>query len=153
MRRIVLPLLLAVAVCLGGGDPATAQLRQSPEPTGGGTGFRVCNKTSTRMEVAKALNVKANPNAPDDIISEGWYKLNPGDCTVLYSGQLQYRYYLVFAQEINGSRIWGGEVPVCVSHQRFTIRSSQCGSGYNRRMFHEVDTGDERNGWTHSFTN
>jgi uncharacterized membrane protein len=153
MRQMILPFLLALGLCLAAG-PAAAQVRSAPEPSGGGggTGFRACNKTSARIEVAKALNVKSNSNADDDIISEGWYKLNPGECVTLYPGRLEYRYYLVFAQEISGSRIWSGNIPICVSHQRFKIRTSQCGSGYNRRMFKEVDTGNERNGWTHSFT-
>ena len=153
MRQIILPFLLAAGLLFSAAAPAAAQVRQAPEPSGGNAvGFRVCNKTSARMEVAKALNVKSNSGAADDIISEGWYKLNPGECVRLYPGRLEYRYYLVFAQEISGSRIWGGNIPVCVSHQRFKIRTTQCGEGYNRRMFKEVDTGDERNGWTHNFT-
>ena len=153
MRHFVLSLLLVLGVGFMVPDPAAAQVRSAPEPSAGGIGFRACNKSSGRMEVAKALNVKPNANAPDDIISEGWYKLDPGECVTLYPGKLEYRYYLVFAQEIGGSRVWGGNIPICVSHERFKIRTEQCGTGYNRRMFKEVDTGDERNGWTHSFTN
>lgn len=147
VRHIVLSLMLLLGVAA----TAQAQVRNAPERTA--YGFRACNKSSGRIEVAKALNVKPNASAPDDIISEGWYKLNPGECVTLYPGRLEYRYYMVFAQEINGSRIWGGNIPICVSHERFRIRTQQCGSSYNRRMFKEVDTGDEREGWTHNFTN
>jgi uncharacterized membrane protein len=144
-------LVAVLALLIGLGSIADAQVRNAPERTGGGV--RACNKSSGRIEVAKALNVKPNADAADDIISEGWYKLNPGECVTLYPGRLQYRYYLVFAQEIGGSRIWGGGIPVCVSHESFRIRTSQCGDGYNRRMFKEIDTGDERENWTHNFTN
>jgi uncharacterized membrane protein len=152
MRQVILPFLLAFGLLFSMADGAAAQVRQAPEPSDGAVGLRACNKTTSRIEVAKALNVKSNSNSDDDIISEGWYKLNPGECVRLYPGRLQYRYYLLFAQEISGSRIWGGSIPVCVSHERFKIRTTQCGSGYNRRMFKEIDTRDERNGWTHNFT-
>lgn len=152
MRQMILPFLLALGLCFSAAGPAAAQVRQAPELSNNAGGFRVCNKTSARMEVAKALNVKTDSDARDDIISQGWYKLNPGQCARLYSGKLEYRYYLVFAQETKGSRVWGGSVPVCVSRQRFKIRSAQCRQDYNRRMFKEIDVRNEQFIWTHNFT-
>ena len=154
MRHLILSLLLLAGLGVTVPAPVAAPpVQKATEPTGGEVGVRACNKSSGRMEVAKALNVKPNASADDDIISEGWYKLAPGECVTLYPGKLEYRYYLVFAQEIGGSRVWGGHLPLCVRPERFKIRSKQCGANFNRRMFKEIDTGDERNGWTHKFTN
>lgn len=123
---------------------ATAQQR-SPE------GFRACNLTGREIEVAKALETGASDGAARIVISEGWYKLPPNACTFLWTGQLQYDRYLVYAQDKVSGREWTGSVPVCVSPEAFTIRASACGSQYQRRLFTSVNTG-RQNGWTHNFT-
>jgi uncharacterized membrane protein len=141
----VFGILLVLAIVAGAS--ATAQQRR-PEPAQ--LGFRVCNQTGDEIEVAKALNTGASDASGRIIISEGWYKLPPSACTLLWSGPLQYRYYLVYAQNKSANREWAGNVPVCVSPQAFTIRSDTCGSQNDRRMLTEVDARGERH-WTHTF--
>ena len=136
MRRMVLAALTALTAMLAAGA-AEAQ-----------TGFRVCNKTSWDLEVAKGLNTSTAGQAAS-IVSEGWYKFAPGECATLWSGKLEYRYYLIFAQAPSVDREWKGNVSVCVARQAFTIKSGICDASLNRRMFFEVDTGDSE-GWTHN---
>ncbi len=110
-------------------------------------GFRLCNLTSWPVEVAKALYTGASDGRNRIIISEGWYQFARGECAVLWSGKLRYRYYLLFAQAKQANKEWAGNVPICVSRQPFTIKSDTCGPEHYRRMFFQVDTGDNE-GWT-----
>ena len=104
---------------------------------------RLCNLSSVDIEVAKALNTgNKNPQGGHIIISEGWYKFAKGECAVLWSGKLQYRYYLLYGQNKTVNKEWKGNIPICVSRQPFTIKSDTCGPEHYRRMFFQVDTGD-----------
>jgi uncharacterized membrane protein len=111
-------------------------------------GFRLCNLSSTNIEVAKALNTgNKDPQGNHIIISEGWYQFAKGECAVLWSGKLQYRYYLLYGQAKEVNKEWKGDIPICVSRQPFTITSGLCPPDKYRRMFFQVDTGDN-DGWT-----
>ena len=110
--------------------------------------FRLCNLSSVDIEVAKALNTgKKNAQGGHIIISEGWYKFAKGECATLWSGKLQYRYYLLYGQNKQVNKEWKGNIPICVSRQPFTITSDLCPPDKYRRMFFQVDTGDN-DGWT-----
>ena len=114
-------------------------------------GFQVCNRTANEIAVAKAVNTGATDRGQPILISEGWYNLPPGACTMLWPAPLNYLSYLVYAQDKRSGREWGGTVPLCISPQAFTIRSDTCGQGYERRPFTQVNMGNERNSWTHTF--
>ena len=130
-RRLVIAVAVAV---VSGMLPAGAAQAQS--------GFRLCNLTSGPVEVAKALNTGARDGSKRIIISEGWYKFAKGECAVLWTGKLQYRYYLLYAQNKQTNKEWKGDIPICVSRQPFTIKADTCGSEHYRRNFFQVDTGD-----------
>jgi uncharacterized membrane protein len=115
----------------------------------------VCNRSRYVIQVAHA--VATNERGSDGrliVQSEGWRTLSSGTCNMLYS-PLRNRYYYVYAQENgNAGRSWPGTYPVCVHSQAFRIRSTQCGQGYNRRNFHQIDTGPTFSGiHTHNFDN
>lgn len=114
-------------------------------------GFRACNLTGREIEVAKALDTGVSDGSSRIIVSEGWYKLPPNACTFLWAGPLQYDHYLVYAQDKSTGREWSGTIAVCVSPQAFTLRASNCGAEYQRRLFTQVGTRGQ-NGWTHNFT-
>jgi uncharacterized membrane protein len=143
----IVRVFLVLAAVAGAVAPAAAQQRR---PETAQPGFRVCNQTGDEIEVAKALNTGATDGSGRIIISEGWYKLPPSACTFLWSGSLQYRYYLVYAQNKRTNREWAGKVPICVSREAFTIRSDTCGPQHDRRLFTQVDARGERH-WTHTF--
>lgn len=151
---------LVALLAIGGGAPAApsmaAELAQlQTQPQGQQSGFRVCNRSSRTMQVAAAFaTTERGPDNKPIVQSEGWWTLAPGSCRMLFS-PLRNRYYYVYAQDsANPNRTWAGNFPVCVHTQAFTIRSTQCGSGYNRRNFHQVDTGSQFSGvHTHNFDN
>lgn len=117
------------------------------------TGFQICNKTSYDLDVAKALNTgEKNPQGGNIIISEGWYKFAKGECAVMWSGKLRFRYYLVYAQYKPEAKEWKGSIPICVASQAFKIESDVCPPDKNRRMFIQVDTGETSESWTFNFT-
>ncbi|MBX9946069.1 MAG: DUF1036 domain-containing protein [Reyranella sp.] len=145
--KVALCLLAFAGLTLAAGQAGAQQ--RAPEPAR--LGFRVCNQTGSEIEVAKALNTGATDGRSRIIISEGWYKVAGGTCLFLWPGRLEYQYYLVYAQNKATNREWAGKVPICVSRDAFTIRSDTCGEQYYRRMFIEVNTGDEKNLFTYNF--
>ena len=118
----------------------------SGQSSASGTGFRVCNLSGMDVELAKALNRTPGGGSPD-IVSEGWYQLAAGECASMWSGTLEYRYYLLYAQSKPNNREWSGDIPVCVDRQPFTLRGGLCPSGQYQRNFFQVDTA-EAQGWT-----
>jgi uncharacterized membrane protein len=132
---------LAVMVVL---TASVAAEQRDPEPDW--LGFRVCNRSGVPLEVAIGLNV-AEEGRPVDIVSEGWYKFDDGECALLWSGKLKYRYYLLYAQHKASGKEWKGDIPICVSRESFTIEHGLCEAGNYRRMFFSVDTG-EFDRWT-----
>ncbi|MGQ0585439.1 MAG: DUF1036 domain-containing protein [Reyranella sp.] len=147
IRALALP-LLAFAGMVAVTDNTTAQ-QHAREPAQ--LGFRVCNQTTSEIDVAKALNTGATDGRGQVIVSEGWYRLAGGACLFLWPGRLEYQYYLIYAQNRVTHREWAGKIPVCVSREPFTIRSNACGEQYYRRMFIDVNTGDEKNLFTYYF--
>jgi uncharacterized membrane protein len=141
--RFLAILMLAVGMS---GSAAPSARAEAPE------GFRICNRSSHEVMVAKAVNLTPG-GSPADILSEGWWRVGSRTCLVLYPGPLQYRYYLVYAHVVNSTLEWAGNISVCVSAQTFRIRNPICAAGFNRRMFRQVDTGTEsRSSHTYDLT-
>jgi len=111
-------------------------------------GFRFCNLTGQPIEVAKATDSAKRP-ASEAFMTEGWYQLPPDQCQVLWPGKLQYRYYLIYAQNKLAGREWKGDIPICVGREAFTLKSAVCRSDQYQRLFMQVDTKDNEN-WTHN---
>jgi uncharacterized membrane protein len=133
--------LFFAAVCLAIGSHAGAQQDK--------TGFTVCNRTGLAVEVAKA--VFSNRGAPGGVfVAEGWYQFADGQCRTLWTGKLEHRYYLLYAQHKTSGREWKGDIPVCVERDAFTLRGASCPPDKYRRLFFQVDTADTEN-WTYTF--
>jgi uncharacterized membrane protein len=159
VRRAVLSLgLAALAACpaTAGADDQTKEPVGAKQPTANqptaqqstGAGFRVCNLTGQPVEVAKAT-YSPKRTASEVFVAEGWYQFEPGQCRVLWSGKLEYRYYLVYAQNKQAGREWKGDIPVCVGREAFTLKSATCRADQYRRLFEQVDTKASEN-WTHN---
>jgi len=144
VRKLVTALCASALAIPAAATVAPAQQRAQP-------GFRVCNQAGGEIEVAKATYTGASDGSGQIVISEGWYKLPPTSCAYLWPGPLQYRTYLVYAQDKVAGREWAGSVPVCVSPEAFTLRSGACGARAERRRFIPVDVGAERFSWTYVF--
>ena len=148
-RRMLMSLGLAALVA----GPATAGTddQKKEEVVGKAAtqdGFRFCNLSSQPVEVAKATYSAKRPTN-EAFVAEGWYQFEPGQCQVLWPGKLQYRYYLVYAQNKQSGREWKGDIPVCVNREAFTLKSTICRSDQYQRLFQQVDTGNSEN-WTYN---
>lgn len=99
--------------------------------------FRVCNATQTAVGVAIGYRAK------EGWISEGWWQIPPTTCSTLIEGQLQSRYYYLYAEDAARGGRWTGNVNMCVADNEFKITGVQdCyARGYQQFGFKEYDTG------------
>jgi uncharacterized membrane protein len=138
---LVLPLRssLAMMAALAGGflafsTPAHAELR-------------ICNETANLVSVALGYRAERG------WMSEGWWQTPPGDCRVLYQGDLQKRFYYLYAVDDIGGGAWDGQVFMCTRDETFTIFGVEdcLARGYERTGFFEIDT-QNRTDWTLQLT-
>lgn len=109
--------------------------------------LRVCNQT------ANPISVSLGYRAERGWQSEGWWIAPPEDCANVYQGDLNARYYYLFAADDLGGGAWQGEVFMCTQDETFTIFGVEdcLARGYERTGFFEVDTGERQN-WTLQLT-
>jgi uncharacterized membrane protein len=109
--------------------------------------LRVCNETANPLTVALGYRAERG------WMSEGWWQTPPGDCRVLYQGDLERRFYYVFAADDIGGGEWDGSVFMCTRDETFTIFGVEdcLARGYERTGFFEIDT-QNRSDWTLQLT-
>lgn len=109
--------------------------------------LRICNQTANLVSVALGYRAERG------WMSEGWWQTPPGDCRVLYQGDLQRRFYYLHAVDDIGGGAWDGEVFMCTRDETFTIFGVEdcLARGYERTGFFEVDT-QNRTDWTLQLT-
>ncbi len=122
-------------------DPQQVQLQQAQATRAEREEhLRFCNKHTRQVQVAVAwLSGEKTRDGRQIVISKGWYNIQPGQCSTLVKGPLPYRYYYYYAEDASNA-VWKGDYPVCISEKSFTIKDTQCGSGYKRRGFRQIDT-------------
>lgn len=113
------------------------------------TSIRGCNQSSKTIMVAKASATGQQQDGKNVFLSQGWYELNPSQCITLWTGPLANRYYYVYAE--SSSSHWSGSYPMCVSEKSFRIAEVQCGQGYVRRQFNQIDIGGKSGVFTYYF--
>ncbi len=100
--------------------------------------FRVCNATQNLVGVAIGYRAK------EGWITEGWWQVPATTCATLIEGELQSRYYYLYAENAarQGGR-WAGDVQMCVAENEFKITGvNDCiVRGYQKVGFKEYDTG------------
>lgn len=83
-----------------------------------------------------------------DYLSEGWWSVDPGQCTLVYQGPLPQRFMYLYGENEDGSTVWSGTQPFCIEpNNGFTIYGNY-GCYVN---FIEIDTGNASD-WTHTLT-
>jgi uncharacterized membrane protein len=113
------------------------------------TAIRACNQSSKVIMVAKAAATGQQQEGKNVFLSQGWYELNPSQCITLWTGPLANRYYYVYAE--SSASHWSGTFPMCVSEKAFRIAEVQCGQGYVRRQFNQIDVGGKSGVFTYYF--
>jgi uncharacterized membrane protein len=109
--------------------------------------LRICNETTNLVSVALGYRAERG------WMSEGWWQAPPGDCRVLYQGDLERRFYYIFAADDVGGGAWDGTVFMCTRDETFTIFGVEdcLARGYERTGFFEIDT-QNKTDWTLQLT-
>jgi uncharacterized membrane protein len=109
--------------------------------------LRVCNETANMVSVSMGYRAERG------WMSEGWWQAPPGDCRVLYQGDLQRRFYYIYAVDDISGGAWEGSVFMCTRDETFTIFGVEdcLARGYERTGFFEIDT-QNRTDWTLQLT-
>ncbi len=99
--------------------------------------FRVCNGTQNLVGVAIGYR------AEEGWTTEGWWQVPASTCATLIEGELQSRYYYLYAEDAARGGRWTGEVNMCVAENEFKIVGVEdCFTrGHQRMGFKEYDTG------------
>lgn len=109
--------------------------------------LRVCNTTANPISVALGYRAERGWQ------SEGWWIAPPSDCATVFQGDLNARYFYLFAADDISGGTWDGAVFMCTQDESFTIFGVEdcLARGYERTGFFEVDTGERQN-WTLQLT-
>ena len=109
--------------------------------------LRVCNQTSDPISVALGYRAARGWE------SEGWWVAAPSQCATVYQGNLNSRFFYLFAADDIGGGAWDGSVYMCTRDDSFTIFGVEdcLARGYERNGFFEVDT-QNKSDWTLQLT-
>ena len=106
-------------------------------------GFRVCNQFERLVSVVFGFVDRQR-----GWMAQGWYGLKPGECKIVHQGDLDNRYYYLFAHARDNNPMWGGDIPFCIQRDRFLLAQSQYGkdtpddchrAGLDYAQFFKVD--------------
>jgi uncharacterized membrane protein len=107
-------------------------------------GFFYCNKTNSPV-----WSAIAQPAEGDAYASKGWWKLEPGDCSKIIKGELQYDHYYIYGaieEGVTERHIAGGDKPLCVKAIMFneTNELSCADRDLDTAMFKRVEIGGSK---------
>ncbi|KAG1702854.1 Pyruvate kinase [Nymphon striatum] len=80
-------------------------------------------------------------------LSEGWFQVPPETCSSLIEGDLNSRFYYIYAEDADKGGQWRGDVFLCTNEREFKIEGVQdCFTrGHIKTGFFEIDTGNRSN--------
>lgn len=109
--------------------------------------LRVCN------QIGKPVSVALGYRAERGWQSEGWWVIAPDSCTTVFQGNLNARFYYLYAADDISGGSWDGSVFMCTRDEVFTIFGVEdcLARGYERTGFFEIDT-ESRSDWTLQLT-
>ena len=96
-----------------------------------------CNRTDAVQKLAIAYSDGSQ------WVSEGWWQVPATTCATLIEGELQSRYYYLYAEDAARGGRWTGDINMCVAENEFKIVGvKDCfARGYQQMGFKEYDTG------------
>ncbi len=139
--------LLLVSALAANSFPAPAQAALS-----------FCNRTSVALEAALGYRGET-AKKPDDWISEGWWRIEPGQCARVYTEPLTSRFYFYFAHAMAQASkdaplsVWSGKFTFCTDTKAFRVEGADnCVTrGYQSKGFEELDLGSPQRDYTLDF--
>lgn len=117
-----------------------------------------CNRTQRPLEAALGHREHGEGDQGGDIwISEGWWKIDPGQCSRVFGEALKERFYFYHATALTTPApdkkpfVWQGKYQFCVDNKAFKIEGDgDCeGRGYRVKGFQQIDLGT---GKVHDYT-
>ena len=101
-----------------------------------GAGLEVCNETEFTQSLSFGYD------GADGWTSEGWWNIDPGECSTPALDGVNRR-YVYYRAEVDGGPFDGQSYFFCTSPQEYTIvGDAECAErGYDREDFREIDTG------------
>jgi uncharacterized membrane protein len=106
-----------------------------------------CNRTQQPLEAAIGYRGQAGNDA-EDWISEGWWRIEPGQCARVYNEPLKERFYFDYAVGLTSAPnrapfTWSGKYPFCADTKAFRVEGDgDCeGRGYQTKGFQQIDIG------------
>ena len=110
-------------------------------PTSAHADFRICN--DTKSLVGAALGYKEQ----EKWLSEGWFQIPAETCSSLIEGDLNSRFYYIYAEDADKGGQWRGDVFLCTNEREFKIQGVQdcVPRGHIKTGFFEIDTGNRSN--------
>jgi uncharacterized membrane protein len=118
-----------------------------------------CNRTQQPIEAALGHREHNDDDAGDVWISEGWWRIEPGQCSRVYGQPLTERFYFYHATALAPSApgkkpfIWQGKYQFCTDAKAFKIEGDgDCeGRGYRVKGFQQIDLGPNTRDYTLDF--
>ena len=112
-----------------------------------------CNRTRGPVEAALGYR------DPDGWVSEGWWKIEPGQCARVLGGVLNQRFYFYYARALSSPYrnrppfTWSGKYQFCTDVKAFHIQGDgDCETkGYISREFQQIDLGGTVRDYTLDF--
>ena len=116
-------------------------------PTPARADLRVCN------QIGKPVSIALGYRADRGWQSEGWWVVGPDTCATVFQGNLNARFYYLYAADDISGGSWDGSVFMCTRDEVFTIFGVEdcLARGYERTGFFEIDT-ESRSDWTLQLT-
>lgn len=137
LHKFVLGMVIAAVACVA--------VVLAPAPAS--ASFKVCNTYKENINSAVGYYSKQY----DYFISEGWWRLKPGECKTALAGDLKVRYVYVYAVNNDASWEWAGDYKFCTDPDNaFTMYDAQNKCSGKWEKFREIDTKDYKT-FTYTF--
>ncbi|MEM7290645.1 MAG: DUF1036 domain-containing protein [Pseudomonadota bacterium] len=103
--------------------------------------FRICNDTDSLVGAALGYRQQGI------WISEGWFQISAESCSSLIEGDLNSRFYYIYAEDADRGGQWRGDIFLCTNDREFKIEGVEdCFKrGFVKTGFFEIDTGNRAN--------
>ena len=117
-----------------------------------------CNRTTTAVEAA--LGYRNDENSTTQTwTSEGWWRIEPGQCARVFSEDLSQRFYFYYAHALASAdkdtapTVWSGKYIFCTDDKAFRVTGDgDCASrNYQSTGFQELDLGATTKDYTLDF--
>lgn len=112
-----------------------------------------CNKTKEPLEAAIGYRDQVDDDNHgdwrEDWFSEGWWRIEPGQCARVYKEPLQQRFYFYYAASLSTPTpehrpfMWGGKYEFCTDNKAFRVEGDgNCEArGFKAKGFQQIDVG------------